>query len=528
MAETQNNSIQQFSQVLKAIPTGKKISFAITISLVVGGFIALLLWTNRPDYQVLFTNLDAADAGRITEKLRDKRVPFQLREGGRAILVPDDMVYQLRLEMASDGIPRGKNVGFEIFDEIPFGTTEFVQKLKYQQAIQGELARTIMQFEPVAEARIHIVSSSDSLFVEDEKPSTASVVLRLYPGRILDRQQLHGIINLVACAVKGLKPENVTVVDMAGGLLSGGHEENNMGALSGTQLEYQQKLERTLANKVQTILEPVVGQNKVVAKVSAEVNFDQVNVIEEKFDPDSIVVRSEQRQKETSTDGKNLPSGSPDMKYQVYKSRGGGVGSSESFQRENATINYEINKINKQISSSVGDIKRLSAAVIIDGPYEPEKGPDGEVVQKFVPRSRREMKTFEDIIKNAIGFDKARGDRVTVSNISFALQKEEVSFTENKPQRLDYFKKMAKPLLNVVLVLLFFLFAIRPFKKWLNQAGKYIGTEALPPGEEMPRLTSQASENQLKEGSKTELLAATKSNPDAAASIIRSWISEGK
>lgn len=135
MAETQKNSIEQFSQVLKAIPTGKKISFVITISLVVGGFIALFLWTNRPDYQVLFTNLDAADAGRITEKLRDNRVPFQLKEGGRAILVPDDMVYQLRLEMASDGIPRGKNVGFEIFDEIPFGTTEFVQKMKYQQAI---------------------------------------------------------------------------------------------------------------------------------------------------------------------------------------------------------------------------------------------------------------------------------------------------------------------------------------------------------------------------------------------------------
>lgn len=528
MAETDKNAIQQFTHILKAIPAGKKISLAITFSLVVGGFIALLLWTNRPNYQILFTNLDAADAGRITEKLRENRVPFQLKEGGSAILVPDDMVYQLRLEMASEGIPRGQNVGFEIFDEMSFGTTEFVQKLQYQQALQGELARTIMQFDTVSEARVHIVSTRDSLFVETEKPSTASVVLRLHSGRILDRQQLQGIINLVACAVSGLKPENITVVDMAGGLLSKGHEANNMGVLNGAQFEHQQKLERTLENRIQTMLEPVIGQNKVVAKVSAEVDFEQINIIEEKFDPDSLVVRSEQRQKETSTGGENLPSGSPDMKYQVYKSRGESGGSSESFQKENATINYEINKINKQTTNSVGDIKRLSASVIIDGPYESENGPDGKMVQKFVPRNRMEMKTFEDIIKNAIGFVKARGDQVTVANISFALQKEEVSFAESKPSWLDYVKKVARPLFNIALVLIFFLFAIRPFRKLLNKAGKYIGTNALPQGEEIQRLTSHAGEAQSHEKSKEQLIAMSKSKPDVAADIIRNWISEGK
>ena len=493
-----------------------------------GGFIALLLWTNRPNYQILFTNLDAADAGRITEKLRENRVSFQLKEGGSAILVPDDMVYQLRLEMAGEGIPRGQNVGFEIFDEMSFGTTEFVQKLKYQQALQGELARTIMQFDAVSEARIHIVSARDSLFVEQEKPSTASVALRLHSGRILDRQQLQGIINLVACAVRGLKPENITVVDMAGGLLSKGREANNMGVLSSTQFEYQQKLEGALENRIQTMLEPVIGQNKVVAKVSAEVNFEQISIIEEKFDPDSVVVRSEQRQKETSTGGGNLPSGSPDMKYQVYKSRGGSVGSAESFQKENTTINYEINKINKQTTNSVGDIKRLSASVIIDGPYESEKGPDGKMVQKFVPRNKKEMKTFENIIKNAIGFVKSRGDQVTVSNISFALQKEEVSFAENKPSWLDYVKKMTRPLFNIVLILIFFVFAIRPFRKWLHQAGEYIGTNALPQGEETPRLTAQTGEAQSQERNKEQLITMSKSKPDVAADIIRNWISEEK
>ncbi|MBN1847717.1 MAG: flagellar M-ring protein FliF [Deltaproteobacteria bacterium] len=518
---------ENFIQVIKAIPPGKKISFIVTLCVVLGGFAALIFWTNRPNYQILFANLEAGDAARITEQLQEKRIPYQLESGGSAILVPDEMVYQLRLDLASEGIPRGNSVGFEIFDKMSFGTTEFVQRLKYQQALQGELARTIMGFDAIDKVRVHIVTADDSLFARPEKPATASVVIRTYPGRTLEQKQLLGIINLVACAVEGLKPENVTVVDMAGGMLAKGNDENTVGSMNKAQFEYQQKIESLFEKRIQTMLEPVVGVNKVVARVTADVDFRQVNVSEEKFDPDSAVIRSEQRQKESSTDAMNRASGSPDLKFEVYQTEGGAGSGSKNYEKENAVINYEINKINTQIINSAGEIKRLSAAVIIDGPYELKEDAQGNMVQTFVPRSRKEIATFTDIIKKAMGFDEERGDQVNVSNIAFSLQEEAELFVEPQTGFLDYIKKSGKMLFNIALVILFFLFAIRPFKRWLNHAGDYVNTMSLQQGAEIARLEDQASDEiRRKQENKRQLLEATKENPDAAAEIIRRWINE--
>lgn len=525
--EIPTNMFQQFFQVVKALPVSKKISFAFLLCLLIGGFSALILWTNRPDYQVLFANLDAADASHITEKLQEKRVPYELREGGSAIMVPAENVYQLRLDLASEGFPRGSSVGFEIFDDISFSTTEFVQKLKYQQALEGELARTITKFDAIDGVRVHIVTAGDSLFVKPEKEATASVVLRMKSGMTLENSQLQGIINLVACAVEGLKPENVTVVDMAGGLLSKGQDEDSIGSLSQTQFEYQRRMERSLEKRVQTMLEPVVGINKVVARVSADVDFRQVNISEESYDPDSSVIRSEQKQTELSRGSSAIASGSPDDKYQVYQTQGGSGSSLNDFQRENSTVNYEINRVNKQISGSIGDIKRLSAAVIIDGPYVSETDSQGNTSQKFVPRSRKEMKTFEEIVKKAIGFDAMRGDQVNVTNTPFAIREAEiVTDAEPESNALDYIRKASKPIFNIILVLLFFVLAIRPFRRWLNQASEYIGPQALPSGPDVPQLNMPSDEMIQRQESKRKLLEVTKENPDLAAEVIRNWITE--
>lgn len=219
MAEGVGNIIEVF----KAIPAGKRISFLITFAIVVGGFIALFTYTNRPNYMVLFSDLDSVEASKITEKLKENGVKYQFKDGEGTILVPDDMVHQLRLDMAAEGIlPKGGSVGFEIFDNMSFGTTEFELKLRYQQALQGELARTIKGFDTVDNARVHIVAAGDSIFAEEEKPATASVVLRLHPGSTLTQRQLQGIINLVSGSVEGLRPEKVSVVDMEGGILTKG------------------------------------------------------------------------------------------------------------------------------------------------------------------------------------------------------------------------------------------------------------------------------------------------------------------
>jgi flagellar M-ring protein FliF len=529
MAESEQNMIGQLAHVFRAIPPTKKIAFGVIICVVLGGFVALMLWTNRPDYQVLFSNMDTSDASRIMERLKEKRIPFQLKDGGRAILVPDENVYELRLELASDGLPQGRSVGFEIFNDMPFGTTEFVQRLKYQQALQGELARTITEFDAVAQARVHIVTSNESLFIEPENRSTASVVLRLHQGRALDRRQLQGIINLVAAAVEGLKPESISVVDVEGGLLSKGHQDDDAAGASGTQFDYKRKIEQNLENRIRTMLEPVVGSNRVVARVTAEADFRQVSISEEQFDPDSSVIRSEQRQKETAINGKGLPSGSPDLKYEIYETQGGGgTRSSKSFEKENSVINYEINRINKQVISSVGDIKRLSAAVIIDGPYVGEKDAEGNVVQKFVPRSRREMKNFEDIVKKAIGFDETRGDQVIVSNSPFAMQEDETVFSEGKPGWLGYLKKGTKPIFNIALILMFFFLAIKPLRKWLRQATQYAAPQALPAGGEMPQLESATGAGSGEVIRKQEMLDLGKTEPEKIAQVIRGWIREGQ
>lgn len=526
MAESFENIIQVF----KSIPTGKKISFAITFTILMGGFAALLFWANRPDYQVLFSNLDTDDAARITEKLQENGTQFQLKDGGNAILVPREMVYQLRLDLASDGLPRGTSVGFEIFDEISFGTTEFVQKMRYQQALQGELARTIMEFDAINQARVHIVAAGDSLFAEPEKPATASVVIRPNSGMTLDQRQLQGIINLVACAVEGLQTENVTVVDMKGGLLSKGDDADSVGDISSSQFEYQKKIESSYEKQIQTMLEPVVGTNNVVARVSAEVDLRQVNISEETYDPDNVVVRSEQVQKESSTNGSSLSSGSPDLKYEVSQGLGQEIDTTSSnFQKENSIVNYEINKVNTHIIDTSGDIKRLSAAVIIDGPYVSEEDEDGNITQKFVGRDRKEMSTFEDIVKKAIGFDEERGDQVTVSNISFSIQKSDLpSLPESSPDWFNYIRKGGKPFFNIVLVIFFFLIAIRPFKKWLNQTSEYVAAKALTQGggEGESQQDAQTAQLQMRQDSKMKLLEATRENPDIAADILKNWMNE--
>jgi len=298
--------------------------------------------------------------------------------------------------------------------------------------------------------------------------------------------------------------------------------------MSRTQFDHQQKIERTLENRIQTMLEPIVGANKVVARVSARVDFEQVNIVEERFDPDSTVVRSEQRQKETSAGGRGLASGSPDLQTQIYPNQGAGGSSSKAFERENATINYEINKINRQITNSVGDVKRLSAAVIIDGPYVTEKGENGMMVQKFAPRNKKEMKTFEDMIKKAIGFNEARGDQVSVTNTPFALQEEEKSLHASPPSWMEYGKRATKPAFNILLVALFLLLVVKPFKKWIHQAGDVLSTQALSQGQGVPKLTARGGERQAEADGTSNLLEITKGNPEVVAQIIRQWISEGR
>ena len=297
-----NDPIRQFIKLINSLPLSKKISMIFVIVLVITGFLFMFFWANQENYQILFSNLSPGDGNAIVAELKKKNIPFKVEANGTIILVPEEKVYELRLSMAGDGIPNGGNVGFEIFDHTDFKTTKFVQELNYRRALQGELARTINQFKEVKSSRVFIVIPEESLFVEDKTPASASIQLDLRSN--LPSDKLSAIVHLIANAVEGLEAEHVTVVDTKGRLIfKGGTGESSSSGLSGSQLDYKTKIENQTKENVQTLLEHIVGINKAIVRVTAEIDFDKVTLNEEEYDPTTTAVRSSRNIEENANVG---------------------------------------------------------------------------------------------------------------------------------------------------------------------------------------------------------------------------------
>ncbi len=284
---------------LKTIPSKKKMMFLILLAVVIASLVLFFAWIQRADYQVLYSHLSEEDAGLIIQKLREQKVPYTISTG--AIMVPSDKVYDVRLQLAGQGLPQGGGVGFELFDKTSFTMTDFVQKLNYRRALQGELARTIRSLSEVEQCRVHLAVPEKSLFINDDQRPKGSVLVRLKQGRSLSQGQVQGIVHLVSSSVEGLDPKDVAVVDSRGDMLTSA-AEGSIGITSG-QREYQRTIEKDLENRIVGILEPVVGKGKIRAKVSADIDFTKVEKTEERYDPDSQVARSEQKVMEKSMNG---------------------------------------------------------------------------------------------------------------------------------------------------------------------------------------------------------------------------------
>ncbi len=307
------------NQFLTSPAKGRNLSIAVILLLCIVGFGSLIFWNSRPDYQVLFSNLSQEDAGEMVNKLKEKKVPFQLTNNGTTILIPKEQVYDLRLSLATEGLPKGGGVGFEVFDRTNLGTTDFVQKLNYQRALQGELSRTIKQIKEIEQARVHIVTPKESLFIEEQKKPTASVLVKTRSGMTLAPPQVEGIVNLVSSAVEGLEPGNITIVDTTGKVLFKRADSTLMGQLTTTQLEYQKNIEEGFKKKVQGMLEEVLGPTKAIARISADIDFQQVEITEEKYDP-AGVLRSEQKNTERSSTTQVQAERSPTAQVQTERS----------------------------------------------------------------------------------------------------------------------------------------------------------------------------------------------------------------
>ncbi|MBW1739595.1 MAG: flagellar M-ring protein FliF [Deltaproteobacteria bacterium] len=518
--------IEQFIAALKAMPVSKKISMAIILALVVGGFALMFFWANQIDYQTLYSNLSQEDAANIVSKLKEMRIPYKLEAGGSLVMVPAEKVYETRLALAGDGLPAGGSVGFEIFDHTDFGTTDFVQRLNYQRALQGELSRTISEFREVEHARILIVLPKDSLFVEDTNPPSASVLLKLKSS--LSSEKVAGIVHLVASAVEGLTPQQVTVVDTSGKVLFKGANQGDQAALlSSNNLDYQRQVEGKIAGRVQSMLEGIVGKGKAIVRVSAEIDFDQIDLSEEKYDPDNVVVRSRQRRSESSEKGGGNASAAAAMSPMmagVPTQKAEGIKS----QKEDEVVNYEINKVVRRVIKPSGVVKRLSVAAVVDGTYEVVTAEDGSMTRKYIPRSPKELEELEKIVKRAMGFNADREDQVHVSCLPFSVSAgiEEIP-DETGTDWLAYARPYIKPAINFALVLMVVLFVVRPLLRSVKGVGTSVGVpkQLSASYEEMESAAlPEPGARDIRE--KTKMLA--QKNVDKAQQVLKGWLSEAE
>lgn len=532
-----SGTADQIRAVFRGMPPAKRWTTLGVGAVTLVATIALVVWSQRPVYQVLFSGLAPEDAGKIVDNLKQHKVPYKIAAGGGTVLVPAERVYETRIEMAGDGMLQGGGVGFEIFDTPKLGMTDFVQKLNYQRAIQGELSRTIQSLDSVEKARVHTVMPKHSVFSEREELPSASVVLKLKPGRVLTNRQVTGIVQLVSSAVPGLSPERVNVLDSAGVLLSKNRGSSDE-ASSLAAVGLQHTIESSLEDRARKILEKTVGVGRVVVRVSADVNHRNTETTEEKYDPDSTVVRSEQHSEEKSSGSAATPRGIPGTPSNVPTPAGtpaaGSQTSSSSSStavRNNDTINYEISRIVSKASAPVVEIRRLTVAVLVDGTYANAKGAAG-APPVFAPRTTQELADYEKLVKNAVGFDAKRGDSfdivcapfVTEDAASAAFPKTTGSLPTIPPSYLT----AAKSLSSVLIMLVVALFIVRPLIRGLTAAASAPEEPypALLPAADRPagELPRGAHRTQALGTGKEEIASAAKQEPARAAQAIKLWL----
>ncbi|HEB75360.1 MAG TPA: flagellar M-ring protein FliF [Nitrospirae bacterium] len=490
--------------------TRKKVILGVLLVFAIASIVLLVAWAQMPDYQVLYSNLPPEDAGLIMQKLKEMKVPYKTVSTG--ILVPSERVYELRLELATMGLPQGGGMGYEIFDKTGLGTTEFVQKVNLKRALQGELSRTIRSLQEVVDCRVHLSIPERSIFTgSDEKPK-ASVLLRLRPGVKLSRSQIQGIVHLVAGSVESLTPDNVTVVDSRGNVLTAREDESVM--LSNTQRDYQRGIERDIEKRIISIIEPVVGKDKVKAKANVSIDFTRIEETQEAYDPDGQVVRSQQSLLEQKTD--TTVAGVPGVQSNLPNRQAGGAASGQAgLRRKTETVNYEISKTVSRIIKPTGTIKRLSIAVLVDGTYVKDDK-TGEL--KYVPRTEEDLRSYEEIVKKAVGYSEERGDEVKVMNMAFQTPAE-IEDTPEKPDYTRYIIPAARYGTILILSVLVFLFLVRPLIAYLRQQQP---TPAAPPALQPPTPEIEGREAP-KELPRDEIIEWARNNPQQAATLIKKW-----
>jgi flagellar M-ring protein FliF len=458
---------EQFKKVFQKFSKVQQITIISAAVAILLSIIVLVYWANKPVYKILFANLSQEDAAEVVAKLKAKKIPYNLKDSGKTIEIPAKDVYETRIELAKEGIPKGGGVGFELFDKTSFGITEFAQNVNYQRALQGELSRTISTLEEVEEARVHLTLPKDKLFITEDGEPKAAVVLKLKKGETLNRDKVKAIASLVAGAVKGLKIQNVQIVDTQGNLLSESLNEENLPYVkTQTQLEYQKKIEKIIASKINSLLATTLGENNAVAQVTAEIDFDKKEINKEEYDQNPVL-RSSQTIEIESKNTPNTPQGQPGVEPNLAEPNIQQNGVNSTYTKNEETQNFEIGKTVTKEEKSIGSIKRLTIAVVVNDRAEIVKEGKKEVT-KYVPRTKEELDKIKGLVAKAAGFDEKRGDQIEVTNVSFDTSQMSESKLLEKEKMNELIIQISKYVMVLIMFLLFYFLVIRPIMKKLG------------------------------------------------------------
>ena len=452
--------VNGLTQTLRNLGATRLVALAAVAFALIAFFTFIVTRLATPGMTLLYSGLDPSDSGQIVQRMDAQGIPYEIRGDGSQIYVPQDQVAKLRLSLATEGIPAGGSIGYEIFDRADaLGTTNFVQQINQIRALEGELARTIRSIHQVRSARVHLVMPKRELFSRDRAEPTASVVLALQGG--LDKGQVSAIQHLISSAVPGMKAKNVSVIDSNGELLARGADDGEMDTANSQDM--RRSYEPRLNQEIEQLLAQTLGAGKVRAEVTADLDFNQVTTNKEDFNPDGQVVRSTNSVEETGNSqerqGANNVSVANNTPNPPGQESGGSSGSTSSNGRTEETVNYEISKIVRTEVKAGGEVKRISAAVLVDGLHE--TAADG--TKSYQPRSADELAQIDALVKSAIGFNETRGDVVKVVNMKFA-EPEIVEDAGTMLLGLDKtdLMRLAELLVLAVVAMLVLLLVVRP------------------------------------------------------------------
>jgi len=549
------------NQRLSGLESGQRMRLAFGALVILAIVIAGVVLGSKPDWRVLYANLADKDGGAIVAQLSQMNIPYKHTEGGSAILVPADKVHDTRLRLASQGLPKGSVVGFEMMESNRFGMTQFQERLTFQRGLEGELTRSIQALSSVQSARVHLaLPNQNGFFREQQKPS-ASVLVSLYPARSLDRTQIAGIVHLIASSVPELAPSAVSVLDDTGKLLSTPADgSGDSRGVDAEQLQYTQSIEQSFTRRILDILEPIVGKGNARAQVTADVDFSQTQSTSESHrpnqTPDSSAIRSQQLVETGAGAGAaagpfgvpgavtNQPPGATtapiNAPAQTLAAAGTlGVGAAAAGGKRESIINYEVDKTVRVMRSSTGQVRRLSAAVVVN--HRAGKNESGK--ETLVALTADEIEKMTALVRETIGFNKERGDSVNLMNAPFAVEKKDelVLPLWRQPEMQELARSLAWPIGTVLLVALVLLGLVRPGLKAMSQRTTMVAAmgegqeggqlDALVADDaERPPLLIKAAAKPPPEPTEGELRLEdarklARENPAAVASIVKGWIS---